>query len=87
MRALVRDARAGTCAYGGGGVQNTLGGARGDSKNPQGILHPRSKYTRVFGMGVPKTGGAKFPMTPALDIESLLVRILTGVRMRTVQMR
>ena len=48
-----------------GGVQNTLGGARGDSKNPQGILHPRSKYTRVFGMGVPKTGGAKFPMTPA----------------------
>ena len=49
----------------GGGVQNTLGGARGDSKNPQGILHPRSKYTRVFRMGVPKTGGAKFPMTPA----------------------
>ena len=38
-------------------MQNTLGGARGDSKNPQGILHPRSKYTRVFGMGVPKTRG------------------------------
>ena len=57
MRALVHALKE-------GGVQNTLGGARGDSKNPQGILHPRSKYTRVFGMGVPKTGGAKFPMTP-----------------------
>ena len=40
-----------------GGVQG--GVCKGGFQNPQGILHPRSKYTRVFGMGVPKTGGAK----------------------------
>ena len=77
MRALVH-----ALTEGGGGVQNTLGGARGDSKNPQGILHPRSKYTRAFGMGVPKTGGAKFPMTPAFSLRGEVL-----LRMRSVNRR
>ena len=47
------------------GVQKFQGGgAQRGTENPQGILPGGAEYTRVYCTGVPKSGEAKFPVTP-----------------------
>ena len=47
------------------GCKNSRGGARRGTENPQGILRGGAEYTRVYCTGVPQSGEAKFPVTPA----------------------
>ena len=47
------------------GVPNTPRGAKGGAEYVQRIWNNRADFPREFGTGVPQTGDAKFPMTPA----------------------
>ena len=49
------------------GMPNSPGRVFGDAVITKGILLGGDKFPRVHGLGMPKTGDVKFPMTPVQD--------------------